>query len=174
MRCCTLFAFSMENWSCHYVEITLIFCLIEEFLQEYQIYDLVIREGRVQIQLHGNINNLRVPLSMQEELRMLERTSAKVCNGRMQNRRRAARLDNDGDLGINSYGGINDNDNNDNCNNVLMACLAISYRTPLTPFSLTQHCIQCVHFSSRELHNEGVHRLLIVDKSNLRILIAKQ
>jgi hypothetical protein len=104
-----------------------------------------------------------------EELHALERTGAKVCNGRTRNRRRAARLDNNGDLGINNDRGINDNDNNDNCDDVLMACLAIIYRTSLTPSSFTQHCIQFVHFSSRELHNKEVHRLLIVEKSNLRI-----
>jgi hypothetical protein len=75
--------------------------------------------------LPGNINVSRVPSLMQEELHTLERTSAKVCNGRTRNRRRAARLDNDGDLGINNDHGINNN-NNDDHNDVLTVCLSIN------------------------------------------------
>jgi hypothetical protein len=167
-----LFSFSMENWSHAGVKIALIFCLIREFLQGYQIYDTAIKEGRVQIQLLGDINNLRAPLLTQGELRALERTSTKVCNGRTGNRRRAARLDDNGDLDIGNDPGIDKDDNNHD--DVMTVCLAINYRTSFTPSSLTQHCIQFVHFSSRELHNKGVHRLLIVEKVNLRILLTKE
>jgi hypothetical protein len=95
-----------------------------------------------------------------------------VCKGRTRNRRRAARLDEDGDLGIDDNRGIDDNDDN-NCDNKLTVCLTINYRTSFTPSSLTKHCIQFVHFSSRELHNKGVYRLLIVEKATLEFYLLR-
>ncbi len=87
----------------------------------------------MQIQLLSNILNPHVPTLMHEELRGLERTSAKACNKRTRNRRRVARLGDDVDLCIDNYYGF-DNDDDNNRNGLLTVCLAVNYRTSFTPW----------------------------------------
>ena len=97
---CTLFAFSTENWSRPESEIATIFTLIEKVAIRYQQHD-AIRNGQIQIELLGNLDDNRIPEGTRNELRKLQLDSRTACD-----KRRAQEKDH---------------------NDVLTVCLAINY-----------------------------------------------
>ncbi|KAL3781697.1 hypothetical protein HJC23_009915 [Cyclotella cryptica] len=97
---CTLFAFSTENWSRPASEIATIFTLIEKVAIQYQQHD-AIRNGQIQIEVVGNLDDNRIPEGTRSELRKLQRDSQAACD-----KRRDQEIDN---------------------HDVLTVCLAINY-----------------------------------------------
>ncbi|KAL7488723.1 hypothetical protein ACHAW6_014343 [Cyclotella cf. meneghiniana] len=78
---CTLFAFSTENWSRPESEIATIFTLIEKVAIRYQQHD-AIRNGQIQIELLGNLDDNRIPEGTRNELRKLQLDSRTACDKR--------------------------------------------------------------------------------------------
>ncbi|KAL3773970.1 hypothetical protein ACHAWO_010768 [Cyclotella atomus] len=98
---CTLFAFSTENWSRPKSEIDTIFKLIERVAIQYQQHD-AIKNGQIQIQILGDLDDNRIPSGMRNALNKLQFDSREACSHRQSN---------------------NDADEN----NILIVCLAINY-----------------------------------------------
>ncbi|KAL7537190.1 hypothetical protein ACHAXR_007649 [Thalassiosira sp. AJA248-18] len=95
---CTLFAFSTENWSRPSTEISTLFKIMRRMAIQYQQNEAV-REGKVQIELLGNLDDERIPEATRKELRVLEMNSKNACSRRKE----------------------------DNGHNILTICLAINY-----------------------------------------------
>ncbi|KAL9185573.1 hypothetical protein ACHAXT_003350 [Thalassiosira profunda] len=101
IECCTLFAFSTENWSRPQSEIIALFKLMEKTAIQYRKHDAM-REGKVQIEILGDLDDGRIPEGARRALRTLQEESRENCN-----RRREGATDDDG--------------------RVLTVCLAINY-----------------------------------------------
>ncbi|KAL3807910.1 hypothetical protein ACHAXA_000349 [Cyclostephanos tholiformis] len=137
LRYCTFFAFSTENWSRPKYEIDAILKLIEDMSRRYRKSDPAIRDGKVRIRILGDIDDARIPSNTREELRALERSSAKACdlvNLRRRRRRRRERgemmisLDKDDDYGDGDNDDADDADDTDDAgDDALTVCLAINY-----------------------------------------------
>lgn len=80
---CTLFAFSTENWSRPSSEITTLFKLMERIAIQYRQHD-AIREGKIQIDLLGDLNDERIPEGARRELQRLQIESHNICNRRRE------------------------------------------------------------------------------------------
>ncbi len=137
---CTLFAFSTENWSRPYHEVAGLFQLLEQMAIHYSKHDTaVLQDGKVQIQILGNLEDTRIPTSMRNELRNLEVKSKVACDERRRRRRRRRRKGNDGTASTATYGSDVGDDHGDVSPNdvvddvdvddddVLTICLAINY-----------------------------------------------
>ena len=109
---CTLYAFSTENWSRPQTEISTIFKLIQHTAIQYQTHHMIL-DGRIQIEVLGDLDDVRIPNGMRDELNTLVHISKAACDERRrQNRGRRSGIENE-----------NDDDNND----ILTICLAINY-----------------------------------------------
>lgn len=79
---CTLFAFSTENWSRPPHEISTLFQIIQRMATQYRQHDAV-RDGKIQIQVLGDLDDDRIPEGTRRELRQLELESEANCHRRM-------------------------------------------------------------------------------------------
>ena len=79
---CTLFAFSTENWSRSKSERDAIFKLIEEMAIQYKQHD-AIKNGQIEIQVLGDLNDDRIPDGTKHALIKLQTVSKQACDQRM-------------------------------------------------------------------------------------------
>ena len=84
---CTLFAFSTENWSRPPSEIKKIFKLIEKVAMQYQQHD-VIKNGQIQIQVLGDLEDCRIPEETRNALNELQLYSREACEKTRTNQSR--------------------------------------------------------------------------------------
>jgi undecaprenyl diphosphate synthase len=126
---CTLFAFSTENWSRPYQEVAGLFQLLEQMAIHYSNHDIALREGRVRIQILGDMEDERIPISTRRELRKLEVKSKLACDDRRRRRRRNANDDTPATTMADiDYGGnLVPRDEVDEDDDALTICLAINY-----------------------------------------------
>ena len=111
---CTLYAFSTENWSRPQTEISTIFKLIQHTAIQYQTHYMIL-DGRIQIEVLGNLDDVRIPNGMRDELNKLVDISKAACDERRrQNRGRRSGIE-------------NENDDGDGNNDILTIGLAINY-----------------------------------------------
>jgi undecaprenyl diphosphate synthase len=82
---CTLFAFSTENWSRPKSEIDTIFKLIEQVAIQYQQHD-AIKNGLIQIEILGDLDDNRIPKGTRNALNKLQRYSRSACDNRKANK----------------------------------------------------------------------------------------
>ena len=81
---CTLFVFSTENWSRSKSETSGIFKLIEKVAIQYQDHDAV-QNGRIRIEVLGDINDHRIPEATRNALNNLQSASRIASEGQRLN-----------------------------------------------------------------------------------------
>lgn len=69
VQCCTMFAFSTENWSRSPQEVRSVFLVMEQTAQDF--YDTACRE-QVRIRILGNLRDERIPMSLVHALERLQ------------------------------------------------------------------------------------------------------
>ena len=103
---CTFYGFSTENWKRPANEIRDIWRVMEQTVRRFG--DQLLQENNVVIQVVGDLDDKRIPVSLRRALQELEQETR-------DNKQRRAGNQND------------DNNNNNDSNNVLTICLAINY-----------------------------------------------
>eukprot|EP00585_Thalassiosira_rotula_P004046 CAMPEP_0196139862 /NCGR_PEP_ID=MMETSP0910-20130528/6986_1 /TAXON_ID=49265 /ORGANISM="Thalassiosira rotula, Strain GSO102" /LENGTH=421 /DNA_ID=CAMNT_0041400643 /DNA_START=112 /DNA_END=1378 /DNA_ORIENTATION=- len=109
---CTLFAFSTENWSRPPSEISTLFQIIQRMATRYRNHDAV-KNGKIRIQVLGDLDDDRIPEGTRRELRRLESESEENCR-----RRTIMEKEENGD---------GDGDDGHHHHRALTICLAINY-----------------------------------------------
>jgi undecaprenyl diphosphate synthase len=77
IQCCTLFAFSTDNWSRPYQEVAGLLQLLQQMAIHYSNHDIASREGRMRIQILGDMEDKRIPISRRRELQHLSSEKVK-------------------------------------------------------------------------------------------------
>ena len=78
---CTLFAFSTENFSRPRSEVDALFRIMQQVARQYRRQE-AIRDGRVQVELLGDVDDGRIPIGAREELQKLQSDSKRACSAR--------------------------------------------------------------------------------------------
>ena len=86
---CTLFAFSTENFSRPKSEIDALFRIMRQFARQYRRHEAV-RNGKVKVELLGDLDDERIPSDARDELQKLQSESERACSA-MRKRDRSHR-----------------------------------------------------------------------------------
>lgn len=153
---CTLFAFSTENWSRPTHEISTLFKVIQRTASQYRQHEYI-RNGKIQIELLGNIHDDRIPHGAREELLLLAEESKFACEQRLNEEQRQQHEGEEGDVHVS---------NNNRGDGVLHICLAINYGGRADILQATQKILQSI--LSRDLSpEEATAAALKIDENAL-------